>query len=362
MKAKKLIPALALLLVSAMLLGTSTYAWFSMNTTVTVTGMEIRTTTGDNLLIAPGETGTTAKPADNTFKTSYVLAHTEQLVEPVSSINGVNFFYTSTKNVAANGDAIADQYTAYDAADTSAFNTNYSTTGAVGYVDYAFFLKAQNQDSVAKAVNLTELKLTYGGSAQTQKAFRVAVFINDMGADGSTAATAPAAGTLKSILKVSDAAYHTATAKAVDSTTTLAETLNVATAVKIGDVDPGATRFYKVVVRLWLEGEDTTCTNDTFAALTDKWALDLKLQFAGSAVTALNQAVTASKVDLSAAPSSGAAAAYTIDGVSYYEISGATGYYLTAASTAVSNASVIFQVVDGHPIDVTNQCTLPVAP
>ena len=40
-KFKKLIPALCMLLISAVLMGTSTYAWFSMNTKVTATGMEV---------------------------------------------------------------------------------------------------------------------------------------------------------------------------------------------------------------------------------------------------------------------------------------------------------------------------------
>ena len=41
MKVKRLIPAVAMLLVSAMLLGTSTFAWFSMSRDVTATDMEI---------------------------------------------------------------------------------------------------------------------------------------------------------------------------------------------------------------------------------------------------------------------------------------------------------------------------------
>ena len=40
-KFKKLIPAFCMLLISAMLMGTSTYAWFSMNKTVTATNMSI---------------------------------------------------------------------------------------------------------------------------------------------------------------------------------------------------------------------------------------------------------------------------------------------------------------------------------
>lgn len=51
MKMKKLIPALAMLLVSAILLGTSTYAWFSMNTQVTATGMQVKAIAEDGLLI-----------------------------------------------------------------------------------------------------------------------------------------------------------------------------------------------------------------------------------------------------------------------------------------------------------------------
>ena len=59
MKMKKLIPALCMLLVSAILLGTSTYAWFSMNTTVNATGMQI-TIKSDNtfLLINTGDNDT----------------------------------------------------------------------------------------------------------------------------------------------------------------------------------------------------------------------------------------------------------------------------------------------------------------
>lgn len=41
-KFKKIIPALCMLLISAVLMGTSTYAWFSMNTTVSATGMKVQ--------------------------------------------------------------------------------------------------------------------------------------------------------------------------------------------------------------------------------------------------------------------------------------------------------------------------------
>lgn len=41
-KFRKLIPALCMLLVSALFVGTSTYAWFSMNTSVSATNMQVK--------------------------------------------------------------------------------------------------------------------------------------------------------------------------------------------------------------------------------------------------------------------------------------------------------------------------------
>ena len=54
MKMKKLIPALAMLLVSAILLGTSTYAWFSMNTTVQATGLQVTAKSNATYLLISG--------------------------------------------------------------------------------------------------------------------------------------------------------------------------------------------------------------------------------------------------------------------------------------------------------------------
>lgn len=363
---KKLIPAICLLLVSAVMLGTSTFAWFSMNATVAVTGMSVRASVSENISIASTAVTSTAKEAESAFKYGYVMTHTEELLEPVSAVDGATFFYTSTKNVKADGDAMTDTYVAYTPADLSAFNTNYATTGAKGYVEYAVQLKADNSSDNAKYVNLTDVNLTYGGTAAEQKAFRVAVFVDDMGTDGATAASASqSSSNLKSILAISGATYQTS-GKAVASTSALGDLAagKLNAAANIGTVAAHTSHYYKVVVRLWIEGEDTTCTNATFANLTDKWAFDLlfKLQDATGGATVIAQNVTASKVNLSSGPSTGSEAK-VVDGVSYYEITGNTGYYTTSGSSAVTNASIIYKI-DANDIvlDVTNQCTLPAAP
>ena len=96
--------------------------------------------------------------------------------------------------------------------------------------------------------------------------------------------------TLNAIYKPASATYFTGTngVSAADSKTAVSS-LVTNSAVPLATVGVGETKYYKVVVRLWLEGEDTTCTSQTFANLTDTWSLDLELQLGqGTPVTAMS--------------------------------------------------------------------------
>ena len=379
---RKIIPAIAMLMISAALVGTSTFAWFSMNSKVTVTGMSVTTQVKDDLLIAPCETGTTAIVADNLFKTSLVQT-VSGILEPVSTVDGVDFFWNNTKNTEKSGDALTNAYTAYDRTTNdgkNAFDANYGFAGddndedCVGYVDYAFMIKATNTQGSAQDVKMTALNLVYGANdTLPQVAFRAAVFVNDMGADGATAATAPSTTSLKSILRVSGAEYFGKAKDNADEAVSATDDVTAVNAkiddaVTIGNVGARATRYYKVVVRLWLEGEDTTCNNATFATLTDAWALDLTIELGGAnaAVTNINQSVTASKVTLTIGTDNGVDAVpanvITIDGVAYYPISGKTlntkQLYVSANKTLAA-ASRIFTIDSNlYPIEVTNQMNI----
>ena len=58
----KLVPALVMVLIAASMVGSSTYAWFSMNTTVDVTGMQIEVKSDDTyLLIGTGDNDTASE-------------------------------------------------------------------------------------------------------------------------------------------------------------------------------------------------------------------------------------------------------------------------------------------------------------
>ena len=84
-KFKKLIPALCMLLVSAVMLGSTTFAWFSMNNTVTATGMEIKAEVPTQLLIkTDGDWGNTVAFVHKENTETVTMA---EKVVPVSASN-----------------------------------------------------------------------------------------------------------------------------------------------------------------------------------------------------------------------------------------------------------------------------------
>ena len=385
---RQLMAAIAMVLVAAIALGSSTYAWFAINNKVTATGMSVTTKVSNNLFIAYDDTDSTAAVGDPDFVTALVQTQSA-LLEPVSTIDGDNFYYTSTKNARADGFAISDEYIKYDTTGQETgstgyknkFSENYEITtadypnGAVGYVDYAFRLKAVNTGASDQKVVMTGLNLVYGGvDAEAIKAFRTAVFVVDAG-------TTTQLSTLPSLDKTAvkgafaPDGYEYMNGGAVGDETHGSisfdfggnTSLNIADAAVIDDaIGAGETKYYKVVIRMWIEGTDKKCTNSTFANLTDAWNLDVAITLQDDttgAVTKLNATSTAAKTDLSAATvRTSADKTVTIDGSKYYELSVAMtdGTKLYTTSTTFGTSSLVYKLVDGlYPVDVTNQCTLP---
>lgn len=82
---KKLIPAIVMLLVSAVVLSTASYAWFTTTTDATASGMSVTAKAPSSLLIK--------KENDTEFSASVSLATDAPAeLKPVSSANGINFF------------------------------------------------------------------------------------------------------------------------------------------------------------------------------------------------------------------------------------------------------------------------------
>ena len=75
-KFKKLIPALCMLLISAVLMGTSTYAWFSMNTKVVASGMQVTAQSNSTYLLITNESSKTGATATD-LTASYTFTDTQ---------------------------------------------------------------------------------------------------------------------------------------------------------------------------------------------------------------------------------------------------------------------------------------------
>jgi hypothetical protein len=278
---KKLIPAVGMLALSASMLATSTYAWFTMTTEVTVTGMQVHTVVDSNLLI-DNFTGGSWATNDSTFEKSKTQTITSgNVIVPMSTVNGLNFFYTDPDNVKGNGDAIADTYIQYS--DLSTLKSKYSAVEAP-YLDYHFILKATNTDTTSpKNIMVNQLDLTYSGESDGNKAFRVAFLAKKFEtATPDGAKTAPGLPTAATKIYAPDSAANFTSGQAVNGTSgtgTVTYGSQASDAI-IASVAANSTEYYEVTVRLWLEGEDTTCKVQTFKGLTSgQWSLDIGLTF-----------------------------------------------------------------------------------
>lgn len=325
--AKKLIPAAGSLMVSAVMLATSTYAWFTMSKEVQVNGLAMKTTVSGNLLIASDN-------VEANYSSSRLIQGRKALLEPVSTVSGNtgSFFYTldaaadghkiTTPTTDPETSAVTNGYvaygestsqtdttagkTGYDSAFQTAYgNTSYTATDfdtAYGYVDYVFYLKA-TADAANQEVRLTKCDLDYTGgesgatkgalstaTGKVDAAWRIAVFSENVTSEGGTGIlddVDPAATgkTAKTILKLQGASEFTP-GKAVASTGALGSVTYGQNAVLGTLTNAGDTAYYKVTVRVWLEGEDTTCKSSTYASLQDgQWALDLDLWLTDSSET-----------------------------------------------------------------------------
>lgn len=314
-----------------------------MNKEVEVTGLTMKTKVSSNLLISENN-------AEGTYAPDQLISGRKALLEPVSSTTGKTgeFFYTldakesgqkahiadgegaiayvrydETKKTLEGGGTNTNATAApagkyyYDATFSNAYGVNPAATDygtAYGYIDYVFYLKATGDtDNQQLVMTACDLNYTYPGGtlsdgttidAAVDKAWRVAVFAENITANGgkgntgeagSAGATVgaldPAASAAKTILAPNGAENWTENAAVNATTGTGAVTYGTA-AVLDNEINAGVTKYYKVLVRMWLEGEDQTCNSETYAKLTSNWSLDVEFKLqndATGAVTKLTQ-------------------------------------------------------------------------
>ena len=265
-KFMKLIPAVAMLLVAAILLSTATFAWFSMNTQVTATGMQVKAVAEGGIVIS------------NSAKTGWTSEATAQITAanlfPTSNAKtpGTLTTWYHNKSDDAN-DAKAGQ--AADTYETLAIALSDSTNNeGVGYVDKnndsaftagtdsayflmdKFFIKSSGDALTSTTLYINKVEVTSSASLLAiDNSLRVCVVV-----DSTAYLFAP----------VSVGAGPTLTYKvkgsATDTVALAGTTKNTATGVTtIANTDADAV---PVQIYVYYEGEDASCKSTNISGIT----------------------------------------------------------------------------------------------
>lgn len=165
-KFRKLIPALCMLLVSALFVGTSTYAWFSMNTSVSATNMQV-TAKSDNIYLQISQNGKNIydKTAESTVDASTVIYPVDYKTLAAGAVTWGN---------AASDDPGQVKYT-----ERTALKPIADENIGKYVLTQKFDIKVA--DAQATAANLTLSEVSVTGNSIMKEALRVVV-VSDTGA------------------------------------------------------------------------------------------------------------------------------------------------------------------------------------
>lgn len=313
---KKLIPAAGMLALSASMLATSTYAWFTMNKTVEVTGMQMKAQAEKGLLInemtGTGDVGSPAV-ANGTYSESALAGQASAIaLRPASTSDLAAWWHANSKKssleagVNAGGTAMEtdtvkvndnDYYadikpssltaaTTEALADTNCERTVYYSDGVGGtassyddgegyYIKYTYYLKSSSNAAMDVTASKLLAKVTAtlqgGGSAQDlDPALRVGI---QVAGDNKTTIYAPVSGF--------DTSYYVTNATTGASSTKVEPIAgNTNAAINTAKVTLPAVNSATgtaVYVYVWFEGEDSHCKSDNIAATLNSY--EIKVQF-----------------------------------------------------------------------------------
>ena len=308
---KKLIPAVAMLTTSAVMLSTATYAWFTMSREVEVTGIKLTATTPQTIEISLGR-ATTQATIDNTTwatapkndaadtdlwsnkaATSSVYASFGKLI-PASSTDGTNLYYTTKakengKSVDITGANAFTQATENNnagwtfqtagASSETESNLTADTKGEGYYLDIPVWFRTTNVEDVKLGVDVTVTDPNADDDntkGDLYKATRVAILNEDrsaanggvfLGAETDVDTGYYKKKAVRANTGTSENDYYgtVTVAKEVTANTagqvTNSDSTEVANVTGVGTGKTGYSTPAKYYIRVWLEGEDVNCWN-----------------------------------------------------------------------------------------------------
>lgn len=303
---KKLIPAVAMLTTSAVMLSTATYAWFTMSREVEVTGIKLTATTPQTIEVSLGKATTgntltagqeaTAPGTDETLwshtaATGSVYKDFGKLI-PASSTDGTNLYYTTKakengKSVDITGANAFTQATENNnagwtfqtagASSETESNLTADTKGEGYYLDIPVWFRTTNVEDVKLGVDVTvedPNKDNDDTKGDLYKATRVAILNEDrsaanggvfLGAETDVDTGYYKKKAVKANTGTSENEYYGAVTTATEVIESNGKVTNTATEVAtVKGVGTGKTGYgtpTKYYIRVWLEGEDVNCWN-----------------------------------------------------------------------------------------------------
>ncbi len=230
---KQLMAAIAMVLVATIALGSSTYAWFAANNSVTATGMTVTAQAEQGIVIAnSGKTtyGTTAATAEAT----------DAKLIPTSTANGTTWYHATSSQ--------------FDDAEAGQVAANYASVGTDGtdYVKNTFYIKSATDTAYAGNLEITSVVVASGGSQNLSKALRVGVMVGS-----NFYIYAPVTG-YTSTYKVGNGTSGTSVSPK-SSTTSSTDTT-------VTSFPANTAAGLQVDVYMWYEGEDASCKSSNIVS------------------------------------------------------------------------------------------------
>lgn len=308
-KTKIIIPALGLLVLSTAASVSGTVAWFSVNSTVSATGMQVQAKAESGLLISADKTAASWANTDATALTDSVA------LVPTSTANATAWYHAvsnSASNYAhsatystlgttagtgvivvatedlADGDAVAN--ITYANSGTSGYHADDEDVNDVGYyLMTKFFLK-----SSADAINVNGTSnyliindVTIGGitgSAALDASLRIGVKIGEAFKILAPFAAAAGTGTATGAITytVGGSTVTTAYKGTIATNGSYNPSLNTGFT---GDIPSSLSTPLDIDIYLWYEGEDVNCMSNNVVATLDTLTVSVGFELTNNAPT-----------------------------------------------------------------------------
>ena len=261
-----------MVLVAAVALGSSTYAWFASNNKVTATGMQVQATAEGGIEIAyvqSGVAGEYATTANAGMSSAQTLYPTSTIATATDGSISSNWYHAS----AAVASAFGAKDGTYETLTLSAGQDN--TTSKNYYVEKTFNIRSVSTTKLAKDLKVSGITVT-GASDQLDNSLRVAVVSGT-----SVALYAPCYAVTEG--GATSVSYKVATA-VTSGTATMPSSPNVTalfknqTSANIVTGDIAASTGSTVKVYIWYEGEDSNHFSNNLDSSIDTISLSVEFE------------------------------------------------------------------------------------